>query len=301
MFKMNRLNISSTAVALACLTMSAQASTQSLALNNASFEQPFIPEVDFSDPEVQQLLATAQTASEAQFIIGNLVSRDVFPAGGWIQTGPQFIGRNSSGVFSNQPISFPPLFEVDPIPNTHGDGVGFDQIGFMLADPAANGGTDPDDEDFVSIYQQSTDVFEAGKDYRFTLAVGQAVTFTAGDTAPLRIAIGKIDDTPGLEGSEVFDEIVGRSVLASELDNSGTGELRDFFVDLEAAGLDPALVGESIAVQIRVAVPDDLQGEDLFNTGGAFNYDNARLTAVPEPGSLALLSVAGLALFRRRR
>ena len=301
MLKVHLQRVSYAAVALACFVTSADASAQSLALNNASFEEPFIAEVDFSDPAIQQLLGTAGSVSEAQFIIGNLVSRDVFPAGGWIQTGPQFIGRNSSGVFSNQPISFPPLFEVAPIPNSHGDGIGFDQIGFMLADPAANGGSDPGDDDFVSIYQQSTDVFQAGTDYRFTLAVGQAVTFSAGDTAPLRIAIGTINDTPGLLGSEVFDEIVGLDVLASQLDNSGTGELRDFFIDLESGTLAPSLVGEKIAVQIRVAVPDNLQGEDLFNTGGAFNYDNARLTVVPEPGSLALLSVAGLAFFRRRR
>lgn len=285
-------------------------SAQQLALENASFEEPLIDVIDFSTPEVQALLGTITNQFEAQLVIGNLVARDVFseaslggdPQLGWLQTGPQFIGRNSSGVFSNQPINLPELgFVVPPIPNTVGDGVAFDQLGFMLADPSANGGNEEGDEDFVSIYQQSTDVFEAGKDYSFTLAVGQAVTFSAGDSAPLRIAIGTLNDTPGLEGSEVFNEIVGQDIFASELDNSGIGTLRDFSVVFDELDLNPSLLGENIAVQIRVAVPDDLEGEELFNTGGAFNYDNARLAVVPEPTSLALLSLGGLALLRRRR
>lgn len=301
------ISVKTLAVA-ACVLGCAEVSAQSLALKNASFEQPFIPEVDFTDSEVLALLDGVTDPLTAQLIIGNLVSRDVYsetplgndPQAGWIQTGPSFMGRNSSGMFSNQPINFAPFFVVDPIPNSHGDSVGFDQIGFILADPDANGGSDSGDEDFVSIYQESTDVFVADQDYRFTLAVGKAVTFAAGDTAPLRIAIGTIDDTPGLVGSEVFSELVGLDIFASELDGSGSGELRDFSVDLFAGEFDPVLLGENIAVQIRVAVPDDLEGEDLFNTGGAFNFDHARLV-VPEPTSLGLLAVGGALFLRRRR
>ena len=41
-------------------------------------------------------------------------------------------------------------------------------------------------------------------------------------------------------------------------------------------------------------------GSGLSSAGGAASYDNYLLEIVPEPGSLALMMLGGLALLRRR-
>lgn len=276
---------------------------QLIALNNASFEQPDIPQADLSLIDFSMI----GSQFELEIAIGSLITRDDFD-NAWVQTGPTSSfsdpPSNQSGVFSNQPINLNALgidIIVDPIANVHGDGVGFDQLGFILADPFADGVT----KDFVSIHQESSAVFEVEQDYSFTLAVGLSSIFPAGDEAPLRIAIGYLDDDPALIGSEKFQEVAGLDITATQiLDGivqSGPTPLKDFTVDLPRGLIDASALGEQIAVEIRVNVPSDIADVDRFNVGGSFNFDDARLVAVPEPGSLALLAVGGLVGLRRRR
>lgn len=290
-------------VAAVCLVAGAEVSAQSIALQNASFEDPDIPQANLGLIDFTQI----NSQLELQFAIGRLISRDFF-GGSWVQTGPTSNFTNppsqQTGVFSNQPIVInTPDFnvQIDPIQGVDGDGIGFDQLGFILADPLADGVLN----DFVSIHQESAGVFEAQKDYSFTLAVGLSSVFPAGDDAPLRIAIGYLDDTPGLEGSEMFQELAGLDIIASQLGpgagTSGPSPLSDFTVELDDLDIAPELLGKGIAVEIRVDVPSDIPVQDRFNIGGSFNYDNARLAVVPEPTSLALLAVGGLLGLRRRR
>ncbi|MEM9345799.1 MAG: PEP-CTERM sorting domain-containing protein [Planctomycetota bacterium] len=289
--------------AVACLAVSSQVSAQSIALVNGSFEDPDIPQANLSLIDFSQI----NSQLEFEFAIGRLLSVDFFGSG-WTQTGPTSNFTNppnqQTGVFSNQSVVVnSPQFnvQIDPIENVDGDGVGFDQLGFILADPFADGVLN----DFVSIHQASAGVFEADTEYRFTLAVGLSSVFPAGDDAPLRIAIGYLDDTPGLEGSEKFIELDGLDIIASDLGpgtgTSGPTPLEDFWVDLTPDEIAPELLGKTIAVEIRVDVPSDVPVQDRFNIGGSFNFDNARLTVVPEPTSLALLGLGGLLALRRRR
>jgi len=44
-----------------------------------------------------------------------------------------------------------------------------------------------------------------------------------------------------------------------------------------------------------------VQNWDGYNPGGSFYYDNAQLTGAPEPATIALLGLGGLALIRRKR
>lgn len=66
----------------------------------------------------------------------------------------------------------------------------------------------------------------------------------------------------------------------------------DFYVDgiLDTAGI-PHAGGDWYQARI---------GSGLSSAGGAASYDNYLLEVVPEPGTLALLMVGGLALIRRR-
>ncbi|MEM9020462.1 MAG: PEP-CTERM sorting domain-containing protein [Planctomycetota bacterium] len=255
--------------------MVTQANAEDLDLDTPSFEAPFIPDVDILDPNFGLL----------SFVNPDLSST------GWVQTGADagtFL--SDTGVFINQTV---PGFSSAIA------GVDGRQLAFMQVDPLADGSTPA--RDFNSIYQQSTDVFEAGKDYTFTLEVGNQGDPVIGDTVGLKIAIGYLDTSGGQTGSGVFQVINERRIVASQLDNSGSTLLNDFSVDVLSSELSPSLLDERIAVQVLVDVPTDLGGVDPGDLGGGFNVDNARLTAVPEPASAGLLVLGGLLIARRRR
>jgi hypothetical protein len=66
-------------------------------------------------------------------------------------------------------------------------------------------------------------------------------------------------------------------------------------VNLPALAANDPAIGRAIGVSILSSSP-------AANPGGFFDLDNVRVTAVPEPGTLALFGAgAGAILVRRRR
>ena len=252
-----------------------QAQGQSIDLDTPSFEEPFIPVVDPTAPD---------------FGLLSFVNPDMSGTG-WVQTG-EGAGTllSDTGVFINQTVPGVSM----AITNVVGR-----QVAFIQVDPLADGSSLS--KDFISLYQESEAVFEVGKDYRFELAVGNQSLPVTSDLAAMRIAIGYLDASGGQVGSDVFQSLTSAPIVASDLVNDGSGLLTDFGVDLLASGLTPSILGEKIAVQILIDVPTGLTVEEAANLGGGFNVDNARLSVVPEPTSLALLAVSGLLFSRRRR
>lgn len=276
--------------ALACaLIVSSSLAQQSSALTNASFEDPLIGPVDLS--AIDPALFDPSRQDELRRAIGFQLTVTTIP--GWVQTGDVRGATggviSDTGIFSNQPI---PSLGVTGIAGI--DGV---QLAFLVVNTLADGAT----EDFVSIYQATGDTFEAGKDYRFDLEVGNSNSFPGSERTPLVISIGYIDDTPGLQGSNIFKPIASESVLLGELDTSGSEVLLNQFVELLSADIAPSFLGKQVAVQARIDIPDDLTAQEKTNITGAYNIDSARFSVVPEPTSLALLATAGLLFSRRRR
>lgn len=277
-------------MACACAALvSAGVAQRSIGLENSSFEDPLIGPVDLTGIDF------TQPPEILQFQIGLQLTRTTIP--GWVQTGDVF-GNNGgvisdTGIFSNQPVPALGVAGINGI-----DGV---QLGFLVVNTQADGTGRSNKEDFVSVYQATGTTFEAGSDYQFSLEVGESNSLTTpSDRTPLRLSIGYIDDTPGLQGSEIFKAITSLDITPStDLNISGSGELTDFTVELLAGDLDAQFLGKPIAVQALIAIPDDLTTQELTNLEGAYNIDNARF--VPEPTSFALLAVGGLLFSRRRR
>ena len=79
---------------------------------------------------------------------------------------------------------------------------------------------------------------------------------------------------------------------AAGFPNFGTLNLQDFEVTIPTVQAGDAWAGQKVGIQI----------ESIYGTGdGYWDMDNARLTAVPEPGSLGLVAVGGLLLAMRSR
>lgn len=201
----------------------------------------------------------------------------VLPIPDGITLPPEILGQLNVGVFLNVPVPVEEGVVIPAISNAVGA-----QVAYMLVNPDADGITDTQ----VSIHQKTGALFQAGTDYTFTLAIGNAVTFAADDSASLILSVGSVDGNGDFQAADT-----GNTVFASQLVNDGSGLLTDFSVTLGADDIAPELLGENVAIQI-------LQDGGL---GGGFNFDNARLSSVPEPTSLALLAMGGLLTTRRRR
>jgi len=257
---------------LICAMSTQSAMATSIDVANESFENPNV--LDPDNPFISIGVAVGIEGWQATFP-GSVP--EVLPIPDGIELPPEFLGQLNAGVFLNVEVPVEPGVVIPPITNVLGS-----QLAYMLVNPDADGVTDTQ----VSIFQQTDAAFEVSKDYTFTLAIGNAVTFAADDSASLILSIGTLDDGGAFQAAQP-----GRTVFASELVNDGSGLLTDFDVTLLASDIAPELIGEQVAIQI-------LQDGGL---GGGFNFDNARLDAVPEPTSLALIGMGGLLLARRRR
>lgn len=242
-----------------------------ISIDNPSFEGPSV--LDPSNPFISIGVAVGIDGWTAT-VPGSVPP--VLPIPDGLTLPDELLGQLNVGVFLNVDVPIEPGVTIPAIANADGF-----QLAYLLVNPDANGVDDTQ----VSIHQQTQAVFETGNDYTFTLAIGNAVTFAADDTASLILSIGYLDDQGKFQAAGV-----GNPVFASQLVNNGSGLLTDFDVTLLAEDIDPALLGEQVAVQV-------LQDGGL---GGGFNIDRARLTAVPEPTSLILLGLGGLLVVRRR-
>ena len=127
-----------------------------------------------------------------------------------------------------------------------------------------------------SVTQTLSSLAEVGLTYDLTVAVGDR---DAGGRAGFA----------GYTIELLSDSQVLASVSGTELESPGDGTFTDVSLSYTVVDGDP--LGP---LGIRV-------GTNGAAAGRSTDFDNIRLTAVPEPGSLALVSLGGLALFRRRR
>ncbi len=103
-------------------------------------------------------------------------------------------------------------------------------------------------------------------------------TWEADDTIIFLVSDGAVSSLTSFTGTEID---------AIESADDGTANWQSFSLDLTAAGV----TGSNIT--LTVAIDNDSGSENFF-------IDNVSFDGVPEPASLALLSLGGLAMLRRR-
>ena len=185
--------------------------------------------------------------------------------------GPNIVGQTDTGVFLNVPFT-DPNDENNTVTIADMDG---NQGGFIFDLLNAN---EP-----IAIFQTLGDAYTIGQQYSLTVGLAKSVSEFAPpmpEAASLRVSLYYLDG-----GGRV--EIAGLTVTGGQL--SGL-EMRDFSFTTDSVQLDHAWAGQPIGIAF----------DPLTGTGGTFDIDNVRLTAVPEPASILLLSGLTVMLMRRR-
>lgn len=170
----------------------------------------------------------------------------------------------TAGIFLNTPVG-----QSDHIDNLDGQ-----QSSYMLAFPG------------VSLSQELTSPnakFEVGLSYDLTIGL-----------------LGKGMDDGNLfklslyyRGAGGTEETVASTVVAYSASSLPSGtHLTDFSVAIPQVAPTDAWAGKNIGVKL----------ESVYGTGaGYWDFDKVRLTSVPEPGPLAVISSAGLVAFAALR
>ncbi|MEK7781514.1 MAG: PEP-CTERM sorting domain-containing protein [Verrucomicrobiota bacterium] len=184
----------------------------------------------------------------------------------------------TSGVFSNtSPIS------VAPYVNVSGN-----QAGYILMAPKVTLFQD------YSVSPTFTSTYEIGKSYNLTLGLfarSSLATIVPGSTLELSLYY--------LDGSnskvKVGSTVVSYSTAA--FPSSPTPSLIDYQVNTLTVNAGDAWVGKNIGIQLESTIPLEM------TSFGNWDFDNVRLTAVPEPTTIALLGIGlgSLILARSRR
>lgn len=279
-FQKAPMSITATAVFVAGGVFGAQAQASEIPLVNPSFESPAVS------------FPTDPNPDESDFVLLDIQ--------GWNKTGPfgnddrAPVGVQDTGVFLNLP--FDPGTGEPVLVTGNADG---NQLAFMVV----NTDSFLPSEEAVTISQTSNTAFEAGKDYTFNIDIGVSIVATPGV-----LLGGDIDNPEGLEliigygggTGDTITPVATQQVSATQLAldfGDGTAEnppstpLTEFAVSTGLLDGSEDAIGEDLRVMIR----------QVGGNSGAFNLDNARLTAVPEPGSFAILATLGTLALRRRR
>ncbi len=124
----------------------------------------------------------------------------------------------------------------------------------------------------------------------------RVILFDGSGANPSWVAFDNIVDDSGsaignssVEGWHTYTVTVGANSVDFTLDLNSDG-------NINATASVAAVAGAGGFNAIRLGGPSDLS-----SAGGGAHFDNILLETVPEPGSLALLGLGGLAVLRRRR
>jgi hypothetical protein len=210
---------------------------------------------------------------EAPYATSDISDWQKAPAPGW-WLGYGYSAQQwaeTAGVFVSVPAS--------PIDNIDGR-----QAAFLFATPD------------VELFQDLDVQFEVGQAYDLVVAMqgGGNPTYTppmrAGVTLEIRLYYR--DDSQNRVA-------VGSTVVTNPEDNYTITNLSDYQLHVPAVTAQDAWAGRNIGVQLisTLTLADLAAGK----AGGFWDIDNVRLSAVPEPTSLALLALGVLGLLRRRR
>jgi hypothetical protein len=142
-------------------------------------------------------------------------------------------------------------------------------------------------EDGHQFVQTLVATFQAGQQYQLTVGVGLAGTSPSSSNS-LELALYHV--APGAPSVPIF--LASRIVKNDGTDGLVGAHLLDFTASSAFLGGDDPAVGRQINILIRSIGT---------NQTGQFSFDNVRLVAVPEPGSLAAIGAATMLLSRRRR
>jgi len=174
---------------------------------------------------------------------------------------------------------------IDSNPYTNAVGT---QAGYMLAFPQVALFQD------YSVSSAFNATFEIGKAYNLTVGV-----FGKGSSAPLAPGATLTLSLYYRNGAGDKVTIASTPVVynAATFPTGGPLGFVDYTVNLTHVQATDAWAGQYIGIQLESTIPFEL------TTGGNWDFDNVRLTAVPEPTTLALLGLGlgGVFMARRRR
>src|SRR5215472_2813253 len=164
---------------------------------------------------------------------------------------------------------------LDVNPYVNHDGI---QCGYILGFPE------------VTLYQDSFGgTFDVGKAYNLTIAVFGKSTLAAGST--LDLSLYYLDGA----GNHVNVAVTTVTYSAAAFPTTPPLSLVDYQVNTPVVQAGDPWAGKSIGIQLLSTTPL------AMSTGGNWDLDNVRLTAVPEPASLGFLSLAvGCLLITRK-
>lgn len=173
--------------------------------------------------------------------------------------------------------------------NPYGNRLGT-QAGYILAFPQVTLFQDYDS----SPTHDFNATFEIGKAYNLTIGIfgkGSSAPIAPGSTLELSLYYRNGVGDKVSVGSTVVTYSSGAFPITPNLD------FVDYQVNLPTVLAGDAWAGQYIGIQLESTIPIEL------TTGGNWDFDNVRLTAVPEPATMTLLGLGVLGLFwvRSRR
>jgi len=172
------------------------------------------------------------------------------------------------------------FFDTNPYGNRDGS-----QAGYLLAFPEVTLFQDYDSSpshDFDAM-------FEVGQSYNLTIGVYGKSSLAPGSTLELSLYYRDALDAMVTLGSTTVTYSLATFPGTSPLN------LLDYEVDIPTVGAGDAWAGKKIGIQLLSTTPIELA------TGGNWDFDNVRLTTVPEPAAISLLAFGFGGLLLRRR
>jgi hypothetical protein len=127
-----------------------------------------------------------------------------------------------------------------------------------------------------------------------TLSLGDNLTLESGSTLAIELG-GLLDgeyDSVNVAGNVSLNGLLGVSLIAPFT----LGEYQEFNIISVGGGLSGTFAGLA-----EGGLVDNFGGEDLFITYQGGDGNDVALFTVPEPATMSLLALGGLALIRRKR